>query len=175
MNNIQYFTNCENVAEIKSRYHQLAKDSHPDRNPNDATATATMQEINAQYKTALENCDGATETGTDNRPHTYHYNETNEQAIIDKIAEILAADMPEGVTVWLIGTWIWVRGTDKADTATRAKLKTLRMRWSAKRGSYHWTPAKRRGGRYNKNADLDGLAQKYGASTFSKKARPALA
>ncbi len=170
----QYFTTCDTVEKIKSRYRELAKAHHPDLNPDDPTATETMKAINAAYKIALQGCDGQTTTGTDKRQHTYKYNETHEQAIIDKIHDILASILPDGVSVWLIGTWVWVRDTDRADTETRDKLKALKMRWSSKRGAWHWTasPSRRR---FSSKSDLNGLAAKYGASQFRNNAEPRLA
>ena len=44
-----YFDHLTRLAEIKKEYHRLTKENHPDVGGD----TATMQEINKQYKEAV--------------------------------------------------------------------------------------------------------------------------
>ena len=150
-----YFSHLHTVADIKTAYRELAMQHHPDRGGH----TATMQAINAEYHEALQRCDGQTETGSDDREHTYHYHEDAEQAIIDKIADLIAANVPAAADVYLIGTWVWIVGDTKPIKET---LKELKCRWHAKRKCWYWHPHTYRH-RYSKHADLGDLAYKYGA------------
>ena len=43
-------TKAANEADLKSSFRRLAKDHHPDRNPNDASAGQKFQEINEAYE-----------------------------------------------------------------------------------------------------------------------------
>lgn len=157
-----YFSDLHTVADIKTAYRQLAMQHHPDRGGD----TATMQAINAEYHEALQRCDGQTETGSDDRAHTYRYHEDAEQAIIDKIADLIAANVPAAADVYLIGTWVWIIGDTKPIKET---LKTLKCRWHAKRKCWYWHPHAYRH-RYSKHADLGDLADKYGARKVARAA-----
>ena len=97
-----YFAKCATVAEVKAEYRRLAMLHHPDRGGD----TATMQEVNAQYHAALKRMDGQTTTGTDNKPHTYRYDQQRESEIAAALAKILRIKMD--ATVALIGNWIWI-------------------------------------------------------------------
>lgn len=155
----QYFSNLSTVEEIKNHYRALCRKHHPDLGGD----TATMQEINAQYKAALQRCDGQESTNPDTgNTHTYHYNEETEQALIDKIAELYAAGLPEAVRVYIIGLWVWIMGTAREDKDTQKKLKAAGCLWHSKRACWYFRPykAKHRGKRSNQ--DLAGLAARYG-------------
>ena len=156
-----FFSNFFNVEEIKNHYRALCRKYHPDLGGD----TATMQEINAQYKKALENCDGQESTDSQTgATHTYKYNETTEQAIIDKLAELFAAGMPEGVRIYIIGLWLWIMGTERTDKDTQAKLKAAGCKWHSKRVCWYYRPYKAKHRGRGSNYDLDTLAQRYGCS-----------
>lgn len=155
---MNYFTGCTDPASIKARYRQLAMEHHPDRGGD----TATMQAINSQYHDALKRCDGHTSPGTDGKPHTYHYNEANEAAITEKIDELLMLRLPHDVDLWLIGSWVWVKGNTKPH---RESLKDAGLIWHRTREAWYWKPYEGRT-RPNKNADFGDLAAKYGAKSF---------
>lgn len=161
---MKYFSHLYTVAEIKKEYKRLVWLHHPDRGGD----TATMQEINAQYLDALQRADRQTSTDEKGKEHTYYYNEDREQAIIDKIDELIRANVPSaaGVDVYLIGTWIWIVGETKPIKET---LKELGCRWHNKRKCWYWQNGKR--GRYNKRADLAGLAATYGATKIRQRAQ----
>ena len=85
----QYFNNLNTVSEIKYEYRRLCMIHHPDRGGD----TETMQDINTQYHTALSACNGQTSTGSDNKQHTYYYRREAEQAVMDKVADIVSQGM----------------------------------------------------------------------------------
>lgn len=161
-----YFSEFSTVDQIKAEYRRLALLYHPDRGGN----TATMQEINSQYQEALARCDGQTSEGTDGKAHTYTYSQDIEQAIMDKIAEIIGLKLPN-IEIWLIGTWVWIDG----DTyPARAELKAAKMKYNGKRKKWYWHngPKYRR---YSKRSSFGDLARKYGASHFKNEAEKAVA
>ena len=151
-----YFINLLTVTEIKNHYRRLCSIYHPDKGGD----VETMKEINVQYKQALKACDGTTTQGTDNKEHTYHYNDDIEQAIIDKINELLSVNMHD-VEIALIGTWIWITGETKQYKET---LKETKCKWHSQRKCWFFSTQKK--SRYNSKASLSDLANSYGYHTF---------
>jgi hypothetical protein len=164
MNTTHYFSNCQTVAEIKSEYRRLALLHHPDRGGD----TETMKQINRQYKVALEQSHGETSTGSDGEQHTYYYNEYVEQAIVDKVAEFFALQLPDSVEIALIGTWLWVTGDTKPH---KDAIKSIKMRWHSKRVAWYFKTGKQRS-TYNANASLGDLAAQYGYKKFQDDDKP---
>jgi len=153
---LNLFLRCESVAEIKSLYRKLAKEHHPDHGGDNRT----MQEINDAYHLALEKRNGETTTDTEGKEHTYHYGYTVEQAIMDKIAELLALRMPN-VEIELIGWWIWVHGDTKPH---RELLKAAGCEWHSKRTMWYWRQVR---GTWS-NKSFDQLRAAYGSRVFTQ-------
>ena len=152
-----FFTNTHTVNEIKSEYRRLCFIHHPDIGGE----TATMQKVNAEYHEALSRSHGQTSKGTDGKEHTYYYNQDIEQAIMDKINELISLDLPN-IEIMLVGTWIWVSGDTRP---VKDQLKAIKMKWHSKRKRWFFhTKSYRR--QYNANASFDDLCQVYGAKSF---------
>lgn len=163
-----YFTGTHTVAEIKATYRELCFLHHPDRGGD----TATMQDVNAAYHRALLRCDGQTSTGSDDVQHTYHYKEWIEQAVMDKLNDIIHAGMAD-VEIMLIGSWIWITGNTKAYAKVLGK-DGLKCRWNNKRLAWYWhTPTGHRT-RYSSNSSLEDIANTYGCATFASQQRTAI-
>lgn len=159
---MNWFDGLRTVESIKSRFRELAMQHHPDRGGD----TRTMQDINAAYHAALKSCDGQVNHDEDNRAHTYRYNEAREQEAADKVIELLRI-LPAGVTLYLIGLWIWIQGTTREDRDTQAKLKTAGCVWHSKRHCWYWrAPEMRHYGRQSRY-DLNTLAWRYGCRAFA--------
>ncbi len=149
---INYFADCQNVADVKKLYRQLALKNHPDKGGD----TATMQRINAQYTLALKRFDGTkSEDG-----YTYKYNAATEAAAMEKINELLKTKI--NVDIQLIGQWVWVSGETKKYKDT---LKALKFQWHAKRGCWFWRSEEYRANRQSRK-DLSAIALKYGCTEF---------
>jgi len=149
------FSNCSTVGAVRSEYRRLAMLHHPDRGGDNET----MRAINLAYGRALSERDGEISTGFDGQPHEYHYNARVEKAAMDKVLEILGANL--GVKVELIGTWVWVSGDTKP---VKEQLKALGLRWHGKRVMWYWhVPSYRR--RYS-GVSTDALRRAYGSRTF---------
>ena len=148
-----YFNHLNTVDEIKKEYHRLAWLHHPDR---DGGNTATMQRVNNAYEEALKRCDGQTSKGDDGQEHTYHYDQKKEQALMDKISELLSLKLKD-VNIWLVGTWLWIDGDTKPH---RSALKAAKCQWNGKRQKWYWHEGKWRGRRSKKG--FSSLAARYG-------------
>ena len=150
-----YFSNCTTPEEIKRRYRELAFQHHPDRGGD----TRTMQDINAEYHEALERVNGYThhDNGKD---FTYRYEYEREQAIIEKINELLKLKM-DYVEIWLIGLWVWIIGDTRPH---KEELKALECRWHSKRRCWYWKPYADRA--FYSQKSLGNLARRYGAKRF---------
>lgn len=162
-----YFSGCATVAEIKSRFRVLMMEHHPDRHPqqdrewqNNITAA-----IIALYHSLLAGQHKTTHTDEQGKEHTYYYNEDQEQAVIDKLSEVLALGLPDDVEVWIIGKWLWVKGNTKPHAKKLNKKTGIGLAWHSKRFCWYFKPYKGRTF-YNKSANLDQLAGAYGAKQF---------
>jgi len=162
--NKNWIEGCLTVGSVKKEYRHLAFENHPDLGGD----TATMQEINAAYLVVLAALDGQTSLGTDGKEHTYRYSEKVEQAVMDKISEVLKVAKPEW-EVELIGTWLWVSGTAKADKDVLNK-NGLGMKWHSKRERWYWhLPTYRR--TYSRIGFND-LRAMYGSQVMEKEQQP---
>jgi hypothetical protein len=169
-NNGGWFFGCLTVESIKTLYRELAKKHHPDLGGD----TATMQDINAAYLAALKGCDGQRSHDAENKEHTYRYNEETETAVMNKVMELVRA-VPASVRVALIGCWIWIMGTTREDTTTRAALKAAGCMWHAKRSAWYWRPLEWRHRGRQSRGSLSHLAARYGCRVFDPQSETAAA
>ena len=165
---MRFFDHLFSVENIKSEYRDLAFRHHPDRGGD----TATMQAINGQYHEALKRCNGQTSTTEDGKEHRYTYSEEVEAAVIEKIGNLIALNLPN-VRISLIGTWLWITGDTKPH---KELLKAQGLRWHATRLCWYFTTSKHHGrpSRYG----LDTLAMRYGykdCEEFKRKKAVAIA
>lgn len=157
-----YFSQCIKPEHIKKLYRELAMIHHPDRGGD----IEVMKEINRQYHEALKSYDGFATFSDENKAYTYKYNQETEQAVMDKIGELLALQL-RGVHIALIGTWIWVTGETKP---VKDSLKGAGLSWNANREAWCWHLGGYRRLRQS-SANFSQLAQKYGYSEFSDQKR----
>jgi len=152
----QWFQNCSNEAEIKSAYRAFAKEHHPDMGGD----TATMQEINAQYESALK---------FDYRRQGY--DEAKAQArwemdeeIARKAQEIIK--LSNELKVEVCGVWLWVTGNTRAYAA---QLKTLACRWSPKKVAWYFRREIDGGRRFHtRHYSLEEIRAKYGSHAVAR-------
>lgn len=161
-----YFNQFSTVGAVKSEYRRLAKQYHPDIGGEEAA----MKAINLEYLTTLSRMDGQVSQGTDGKAHTYHYNEPVEQVIMDKVREVLALNLP-GVTVEIVGLWIWVSGTTR-EMAPKLNRNGAKMRWHSKREKWYWKPYRTKT-RYS-NKSFDTLRRIYGSRVVERESETAL-
>lgn len=147
----QYFEHLKTVEEVKRWYRHLAQEHHPDRGGD----LRTMQEVNAQYHAKLRALNGQESRKEDGSSYQYRYDQAVEEAVANKIAELLALNLP--VDCALIGTWLWVSGDTRP---WKEQLKTIGFKWHPTRACWFWHEGKWKGGQ--SRAGLDGLAMRYG-------------
>ena len=158
-----YFTPAMTVAEIKTTYKTLALRWHPDRPGGN---TAIMQEINAAYKAALSGKHGEVSTDEKGEEHTYYYKENVEQAVIEKLAETIASGLLNNpaVELWLIGTWLWVKGDTKPHKEQLGR-EGLKYSWNGAPDRQCWQWHVPTGWRNKKSEDgFESIAARYGGS-----------
>lgn len=136
----KYFSNCTTLEEVKSTYHKLVKQLHPDNGGN-AEEFKTMSN---EYKEAFNRLKNV-HKNHEGKTYTKETEETPEQ-FADLIRTLTKFN---GCIVELIGSWIWVSGNTKD---YKDELKKLNFKFSAKKtawyfheGEYH----KRNGKVYN--------------------------
>lgn len=83
----------------------------------------------------------------------------SEEALSQKIAEVLALSLPKSVEIALIGKWIWIQGETRP---YRNELKDLGFSWNSKRQSWQFHTGKKRKGRYNATATFNQIADAHG-------------
>ena len=158
-----------NVTELRSAYRVLCMANHPDLNPTNPKTTVNMQEINAEYQRLLSWKNGEEYVDEQENVHTYYYNQEHEEAIAEKLAEMLAEHLP-GCTIRLIGKWIWIEGETRHVKDT---IKAHGFRWNNKRVAWSWKPYAGRT-RFNSRAnDLDDLESFYGGKKYAGKSQSA--
>ena len=149
------FGTCSTPQDVKNLYRKLALQNHPDR----GGSNKAMQAVNAAYHAALERLHGFVTQGTDGKDHRYYYNRKVEQAVMDKVAELLRATLT-GCSIEIIGTWVWVSGETKQH---QAKLNSAKCRWHSKREMWYWhTPTAYR--RKYTGASMNELRRMYGTA-----------
>lgn len=146
----KYFEGLHTLAEIKAEYKRLVKLNHPDVGGD----TATMQEINGQYAAAVE--------------HIARYGEGSEKAaaaaeVPEEYAAAVAAVVNlAGLTVELVGSWIWVTGNTYIH---KDAIKAAGYMWASKKKAWYWRPADAACSRGGKKS-LAEIREKYGAETI---------
>jgi hypothetical protein len=158
---MNYFDDCFDIESIKRRYHRLCFQHHPDRGGN----PEIMKAVNAAYHAALESKSGHSFDRSDGKgTYTYRYDYTREQAVINKIAELIRARL-DGCRILLIGNWIWITGDTRPHRKT---LKAAGCRWHGKRRCWYWRDAKNKHRKRGSRGSLATLAYKYGAREFGQ-------
>lgn len=144
-----YFTKTNDLNELRDQYRKLAKEYHPDLNPD--IDENIMKQINNEYEQLLNSIN------TENNTHIkYEYEQTWQSKFIETLK--IFASMPD-IIVEMIGNWIWISGNTKP---IKEQLKSLNFKFSGKKVAWYWKSY-----RYFKKSDedfeLDDLRNIYGS------------
>ena len=156
---MDFFKGFSTVEEIKIEYKRLARIYHPELGGD----LETMKRLNNEYEKALTGCNGQKSTGSDGKQHTYKYDQTIENEIVEFIYAFLALET--GLIADLIGVWVWITGDTKPH---REALKALGCRWNPSRGCWYFRPISCAGS-YGRGGSLEELASKYGCVSVGVK------
>lgn len=156
---MRYFNDCKTAEEVKSTFFKLAKELHPD-NGGDAESFKKMM---AEYRIAFErlkNIHTTKEGKTYERTGDNATTETPDE-FADVINRVIFFD---GVTVEIIGSWVWLTGNTMA---YKDDIKAAGFWWSRSKKAWYYNGDSKhshRRGHYS----LDGLRDKWGTETVKK-------
>ena len=143
----------ETFEELKAMYRKLAMQHHPDRGGD----TETMKVVNNEYDTLFPKLKDVHKT-KEGKTYTARQasTETAEQFkdLIDRLMKM------EGITIEVIGRFVWVTGETKPH---REQLKVLKFQWHSKKVAWYLAPEDYRK-RSRKEYGLDEIRSMYGTS-----------
>lgn len=161
MTHTNWFEGCKTVEEIRSRYHKLAMQYHPDR----GGSHQTMCDINAAYEAAckfyVRNDKKAYARYTTSDAREAYY---SAQDILNEKIRIIIERLVKlgGLNVELCGSWIWVDGNTRPHKET---LKALGGRWSKDKGKWYFVGAPSHGYR---RYTMDEIRSFHGSKFYAK-------
>lgn len=162
---MKYFNNCKSIEDVKKTYKKLAIKLHPDCN-KDHDTTKEFVEMSAEYERAFEqfkntfvNAEGETYTKE---------NDEMAAAFKDIIDQLLHF---EGVTIEIIGDWVWLTGET---FKYKEQIKELKFKWANNKKAWYFHH-----GAYKKKSKrkltLDELKTMYESTEIKTKAQVKLA
>jgi len=147
-----YFSACTTVNEVKSLYKKLALENHPDWGGD----TAIMQAINAEYAFAcakLLKGENLSQEDIDTEINA-------SEAYMEAINKIINLD---GITIEVVGAWIWVTGNTYPVKAT---LKGAGFYFASKKVAWYFRTDENKVNNRTKMS-LDEIRGKYGSKVIS--------
>jgi len=146
---MKWFKDCTSLNEVKAMYKKLAKQYHPDLGGD----TATMQEINKEFAFASAKAiKGDSKLSEEETENEIRFSEEYRQAI-EKIIHL------EGVTIELVGYWIWVTGNTYPVKSVLKEAGYLfaskKLAWYFRTGEYKVTKGSKK--------SLEEIRSKYGS------------
>ena len=149
---MKWFNECRTLDEVKALYKKLAKQYHPDLGGD----TETMQLINKEYAFACAKAVKGGDLSEEEAENEIRFSEEYRQAI-EKIIHL------EGITIELVGYWIWVTQNTYPH---RAALKAAGFMFASKKQAWYF-----RTGEYKatskSNKTLDEIRSKYGSEVLN--------
>ena len=144
-----YFTNISSLEELKKHYKDLAMKHHPDRGGD----TATMQEINNEYRYFCEN-----------PSFDFKYAGDKEDLLV--YPEVLSKIINfKGIVIELIGAWLWVSGNT---IAYKTELKQAGFWYASKKQMWYWRPDGLKSNKHDP-IDINAIRNKYGSDVIKQK------
>lgn len=156
---MNYFKNCETIEQVKHLYRTLAKDNHPDRGGD----TATMQAINKEYSFIMAKIASGQGWTAEEVNSAINFGELYKDAI-NAVINL------EGITIELVGSWIWVTGNTRQH---KDVLRSAGYWFASKKVAWYFRGVefKTKGGKKT----LDEIKAKYGSENIKTTYRPAQA
>lgn len=149
---MKWFSDINNLADLRNRYKQLLFKYHPDNNSNTNT-TAIMQEINSEYDELLKHF-----TSNQTSSNNDYSAETELKNILDEVVKIKA-----DILIELIGTWIWISGNTYS---IRKQLSELGFDWAPKKKMWYWGKSSHR---CTSPMEMSMIREKYGSVVYKSR------
>lgn len=127
---LKFFKDCKTIEDVKETYRKLAFLHHPDKGGN----IETMKAVNNEYEIAFKQFKNIHRTAAG---ETYTSKEENTETATDFKDIINSIIHFEGITIEIIGRWIWVTGNTYA---YKDKLKELKFTWANTKKAWTWHP-----------------------------------
>lgn len=160
---MKYFASCTCVEDLKAEYKRLALKHHPDCGGD----TATMQEINAAYEKAFSRLKDIHRAASGETYKAAEPTQETASAFMDIINQIIGL---RGITIELIGRWIWVTGDTRPHKDT---LKAAGFNWCKNKVAWTWhLPEDRK--TTKRRYDMAEIRDMFGSQTFATQERFAL-
>jgi len=150
---MKWFKDCQTLDKVKATYKKLAKQYHPDLGGD----TATMQEINKEYAFASAKAIKGANLSEEETEHEILSSEAYRNAI-EKIIHL------DGITIELVGYWIWVTGNTYP---VRAILKDAGFFFASKKLAWYFRTAEYKISKGGKKT-LDEIRDKYGSEVIQQ-------
>ena len=150
---MKWFNECGTLEEVKATYKKLAKQYHPDLGGD----TATMQEINKEYAFASAKAIKGANLSEEETENEILSSEAYRKAI----EHIIYLD---GITIELVGYWIWVTGSTYP---VRATLKDAGFLFAPKKTAWYFRTAEYKVSR-SSGKSLDEIRDKYGSEVLNE-------
>ena len=148
---MKWFSQCTNLNEVKAAYKKLAREHHPDLGGD----TATMQEINKEYAFASAKAIRGENLSAEETEREILQSESYREAL-EKIIHL------QGITIELVGYWIWVTGDTKAH---RNALKDAGFYFASKKLAWYFRTGEYKVNRGGKKS-LEEIRVKYGTEVI---------
>jgi curved DNA-binding protein CbpA len=149
---MKWFNDCPTLDEVKATYKKLAKQYHPDLGGD----TATMQEINKEFAFASAKAIKGANLSEEETENEILSSEAY-RAAIEKVIHL------EGITVELVGYWIWVTQNTYPHRAT---LKDAGFFFAPKKQAWYFRTAEYKVSKGGKKS-LDEIRDKYGSEVLN--------
>ena len=160
----KYFSNVNNLQELRKQYKDLLKKHHPDNGGN----VADMQKVNAEYDRLFKlmkdkhgNKTANSNTNNKNAQTNYNanmYDWENDKALREALQKIISFS---GIEIEIAGQWIWVSGNTYA---YKKELKEIGFKWAnTKKQWYFHTEVFQK--RSRKTLSMDEIRSRYGSTT----------
>jgi hypothetical protein len=150
---MKWFNECKTLDEVKATYKKLAKQHHPDLGGD----TVTMQDINKEYAFASARAIKDANLSEEETEHEILSSELYKNAI-ERIIHL------DGITIELVGYWIWITGNTYP---VRATLKEAGFFFASKKVAWYFRTAEYKATR-SSGKSLDAIRDKYGSEVVKE-------
>ena len=151
---MKWFTGCKTLDEVKALYKKLAKQYHPDLGGD----TLSMQEINKEYAFASAKVIKGKNLSEEETENEIRFSGEYREAI-EKIIHL------QGITIELVGYWIWVTGNT---IAVKSELKNAGFFFASKKIAWYFRTGEHKCTKGGKKT-LEEIRAKYGTEILESK------